>query len=421
MHKICADKEQIDFIFAQRRIIYINLNANLKTNYMRIIVYLIIIIAFYSCSDQEKIVLSPKEKIHLLPYSDFITTTSSTDTISELNSFTELNNLWAVGAQNGIYLIDKNTKRVNKYYKFDIKKHHNLFDDQDGAVMFLSTNLVANKKKDKLLVITSNGIVFQINLKTYEIDWLTKFIRRIETATYSDDGKVIAIGTRYDTKENSKEKKEYYSSLFLINGKTGEYVKHFTENASIKKILFKDNDKNLLVAYDWNYTDSYLWDIDKIDESIAQFREEDSFIHDLAIISKNEFVTINTNGISLWNTVNHKTKSLIFPRNNSGYERILKNRINNEYVLIAYSNILFFDKNIHLKDSVQLPIKFENADYLPNDSIICLQNLQNNNHPDENKDDGKQGFYSFNLLTKKLTLTVDREKLNGIIKVNSKK
>jgi len=378
---------------------------------MQIIALLIVTISLYSCS-RTNVALSPKEKIKLLPNSDLISSSSSDDTISELNSFKELDNLWVIGAQNGVYLIDKNTKKTYKYYKFDIKKHHELFDEQDATVKFLSTDIVINKKQDKILIITSNGIVFQIDAKNHEIDWSAKFIHRIETATYSNDGKLIAIGTGYDRVSDS----EYYSSLFLIESRTGQYFRHFNETASVKKILFNDKDRNLLVAYDWNNTDSFLWNIDNSDKSISQFSEEDAYLNDIAIISKGQFVTINTKGISLWNTEHQTDKKLIFPRDNWGYERILKNKIADEYILIAYSRILFFDKNIRLIDSIQFPIKFENADYLATDSIICLQNLQNNNHPDENKDDGKEGFYSFNLITKKLSLFIDREKLNKIIK-----
>jgi|GEM_PF-3672847 len=388
---------------------------------MRIIVLLLTVISFYSCKQEVKqTVLSPEEKIKVLPYGDLIATPTTYDTISELNSFTELNNLWLIGTQNGIYIMDKISKKVIRYFKFELKSHKELFDGQDSTVRFLTTDLIPNKTKDKLLVVTSNGIVFQIDLKKYNIDWLVKFVHRIETATYSDNGKVIAIGTGYDNKEASNGiPSEYYSSLFTISSDSSKYIDHFNETASVKKILFKDNDTKLLVAYDWNYTDSYLWDINNKEKNIAQFAEEDAYLYDIALIDNKHFVTVNTNGLSLWDTETPDKKNLVFSKSNSGFENILRSKLTEDYFLVSYSKLFFFDKQFNIKDTIKLPILFEGSDYSANDSLIILKNLMNNNDPHASKkDDGKEGFYTFNLATKELNFLVGKHELNEIIKAN---
>lgn len=388
---------------------------------MRLVPLLLTIILLGSCGGQiESKISSPKEKVIVLPDKDFITTTASQDTITELNSFVELNNLWIIGAQNGIYLIDRQTKKLQEYFKFEITGHKELFDGQDSIVGFLTTNFEINKAKDKLLVNTSNGIVFQVDLKEYKIDWLVKFVHRIATATYSDNGKTIAIGTGYDSQaESGRAITEYYSSLFFIDSQTGQYIDHFNESANIKKILFKDQDSKLLVAYDWNYTDSYLWDINNKEKCIAQFREDDSYLYDIALVDDKQFVTVNTNGISLWNTDKPDQKNLIFPKSHAGYETVLKNKLTQDHFLVAYSNLFFFDKQFNLKDTLKLQILFEGADYSHNDSLIILKNLMNNNDPHASgSTDGKEGFYTFNLATKELVFLIGKYELNEIIKAN---
>ncbi len=156
----------------------------LKRRPMKIIVLLLTVTFFCAChKDVKQTVLSPKEKIEVLSYTDYINSLTEYDTISELNSFVEINDLWLVGAQNGIYILDRSQKTVIKYFKFELKASKELQNDHDNNLAFLTTNFVTNKTKDKVLVITSAGIVFQINLKKYDVDWLVKFVNGIETAT----------------------------------------------------------------------------------------------------------------------------------------------------------------------------------------------------------------------------------------------
>ncbi len=236
--------------------------------------------------------------------------------------------------------------------------------------------------------------------------------------TYSDNGKEIAIGTGYDMKATSnRESSEYYSSLFKISSLTGEYIDHFNETASVKKILFNENDTKLLVAYDWNYTDSYLWDINDKEKCIAKFKEDNSYLYDIALIDDKHFVTVNTAGISLWATEEPNKKNLVFSKSNSGFENILRSKLTQNYFLVSYSKIFFFDKEFNPKDSIIFPILFEGSDYSENDSLIILKNLMNNNDPSSNKDDGKEGFYIFNLASKELNFLVDKHELNKMIKL----
>ena len=85
---------------------------------MKIIVLLLTVTFFCAChKDVKQTVLSPKEKIEVLSYTDYINSLTEYDTISELNSFVEINDLWLVGAQNGIYILDRSQKTVIKYFK----------------------------------------------------------------------------------------------------------------------------------------------------------------------------------------------------------------------------------------------------------------------------------------------------------------
>lgn len=372
-----------------------------------------------SCGNRqtERKIISPGDKVVALPYKDFITDTAAYDTIDELNSFAEINNMWVVGFKKGIYLVDRLTKKIYKYYKFDIKSHVELFDGQDSVVGFISIDFVTNHSKNKLLVSTSNGITFQVDLIKYEVDWLVKLLHRTGTAWYSDNGNLLAIGTSYANDSNHN----YYSSLFLIDAHTGKYTDHFQEYASVKKILFKDGDTRLLVAYDWNYTDTYLWDITKKDKSIAKFEEDQAYLYDITLSGDNEFVTVNTNGISQWDIKSPEKRNLVFPRSNFGSERILSNKISNGYALIAYDNCYFLDKELHIRDSLSFPVAFEDAQYSGNDTVIILRNLMNNNAPPSEEKDGVEGFYTFNLTTKKLSIYLDEKMANDIIKFNRSK
>ena len=86
-----------------------------------------------------------------------------------------------------------------------------------------------------------------------------------------------------------------------------------------------------------------------------------------------------------------------------------------DYLLIAYSKCYFFDKQFHLTDTLKLPIAFEDAQYSGNDTVIVLKNLMNNNAPPTQKEDGVEGFYSFNLVTKELSLYIDTKMINEIV------
>jgi hypothetical protein len=386
--------------------------APIRKTLMTRILSTLILFGLWGCSQlQPPKLFSPIEKIQILPYQDILTIqTDNFDTIVDLNSLLEIDNIWAIGSKSGIYLVDNFDKSVKKYFKFEIKSHFELFDGQDSIVGFNFVDFTTNKDKTKILVQTSNGIVFQLDLKTFNVDWLIKFVNRIETATYSENGKSIAIGTGYDSKKKvGRSITEYYSSLFLIESKTGRFIDHFNESASIKKILFKDNDSKLLVAYDWNYTDSYLWDINQKEQSIDQFREDDAFLYDILILEDSSFVTVNGNGLSKWAFNNPETKNLIYDNSNTGSERISINKLDSGYLLIAYTELTYFDNDFKIKDKHTFDMTFNEITYSKNDSIVILKNLMD-------KDDSREGYYYFNLKSKKIIQKVSIDTINKIIK-----
>ncbi len=383
-------------------------------------------IIFISCENKtETKLISPKENLSSIKSKDYLIETTKYDSIKELITFNEINNLWIVGTHEGIYIIDKKLKRIEKYLKFDktifLKENkdtstsiYNSFVDHYDYMTFN-----VNKSGNKLLVSFGEQKLAQIDLKHFTIDWLINCDGYKE---YSDNGELIIVGTDYKQKEgtDTQEPNEYYSSLFLLKSQNGEFLNYFNEGASINKAVFYDNDSKLLVAYGWPHPETWVWDISKKDECIAKFEEDNVGVSDILYVGQNSFITVNGNGISKWNIQEPKEKNLILPNSNRGFKRFLHDKLTKNYLLFGFSTCSFVDQKLNLTDSVTFPIMFEGAEYSGNDSIIILENLMNNNAPPTNKTDGIEGFYSFNSITKELILMVTPDNLNEIIETNRK-
>ena len=400
---------ELPFLMSTRRLM----------KYIRTSLLFLFLISMGSYAQDKTVIVSPKEKVVVLPYKDLISEPLLIDTIQKLNSLIELKDQMIVGAENGVYLIDNKTEQVSSYFKFDIKLYKVLFNKQDSIMSFNYTNFILNKKNDKVLVITSNSIVFQIDLEKRTIDWLVKFINGIGTATYSDDGNMIAIGTGYNYK--NKSSRELYASLFLIDANNGQFVDYFNEYASIKKVLFIDNDTKLLVAYDWNYTDTYLWDMKDKQKRLAQFNEVNAYLYDIVFLGDNKFITVNSAGISKWDLNNPKKKKLVYDKYNVGTERIIENRNSEGYIynesgpyLGQSGKLVFFNKDLHVIDSLTLNTSFDDIQYSSDNNYIILNNLIE-------KDAAKEGFFYFNLSTRQVTKKTDRSYFNRIIVKNQLK
>jgi hypothetical protein len=371
---------------------------------MKQLLIILILSFFWGCKQKKESlnIFSPEENVKYLTFQSVITLQKKIDSISQIIAFQEIDSLWIIGTKKGVYTINNKNKTLTNYFKFDIKSNHKIFDKQDSIVGYNFINIVLNKNRTKTLIETSNGIVFQINHLRNEIDWLTKFVGRIETATYSDNGEIIAIGTRYNKKNNTG----YYSSLFMIDSKTGKYLDHFNENASIKKILFKNNDSELLVAYDWNYTDTYLWKIDEKEKSVAEFNEKDAFIYDILITDKDNFISVNGNGISKWQFKKPKDKKLIYSDKNTGSEQIFDYM--DGYILIDYNGTInpptfkYLNNDINVIDEFNFPKQFNKATFSKGKSeLIGIE-----------KD---KYIHFFNLEKKTIERTIDIIELNEII------
>lgn len=366
---------------------------------------------------QQARIISPQERCISLPYQDVVSITTEYDTIAERGNsfmdFIEVGRLWIIAAESGVYCIDAQSKEIRTYFKFAVKSHQELFHGIGSQFSFTFVKFFPNKAKDKLLVTSSNGVVFQIDIKASSVDWLIKFSNGITTASYSDNGKLIAIGAKYEYKgERQTQPKEYYSSVFLLNSQTGQITDYFQEAETVRKVLFKDADTTLLVAYPSNNHDSFLWNVSQKDKPIAKYWEQDALLYDLCIVNDSCFITANSKGITKWDIHNPEQRNRVFSRPNSEGSRVIKNTITNGYLFIRLSNLVFLDEQFHRLDTLKLPYDFEEIQQSSKDSIVILSNAITIFDKDKNA----EGFYYFNVVSKDLQAIITEERINTIIK-----
>ena len=321
-----------------------------------------------SCTDHPQAeIIFPLEKINYLPHQEVIAVdTSNFSSIKDITICVLLENNLIVGTENGLHVLDDSGTIKIKSFNF-VSGYNVGFDIYD---------MVLNSTREKMLVSASTGIIFQLDLTSFEVDWLVKFQHLVKTMKYSNDGKTIAVGTS----GNHKEKKDsvitrYYSSLLLLDSDSGNFVKCFNESADIKRIEFSGNDSLLLAASDWNYTDTYLWDIATVETSKAQFLEDNAYVYDTGFINDSTAVTLSGNALTYWEINKPFDIASKIEMKNTGAERLFLDLVDDLNLVVSYprgtanhTNILYLDNGI--KDTVHLERRFVNVTLSSNDSLL---------------------------------------------------
>lgn len=352
-------------------------------------------------------IVSPEPLIHIIPYQDILRENSILDSITVFNGIKKTGEYWTIATYNGIYIVDKSFSKTIKTYEFNIKNHFELFDGQDKIVGFQHIEIITNYTNTKFLILTGNGLLLQIDSKTLLVDWLIKFEDRIETATYSDSGDKIAIGTRY----NRIQEKKDYSTLYLLESETGKFIKHFNESASVFKICFAKSDKALLVAYDWPSYDLWLWNIVNNKPELKFNNTE--LLSDLEKLNDTRFISASSYQIILWEINSSRGEKILSEKNiqnRINVEKILYNKELGKYIFIITKpgpkgfqsfQIHMYDSNFRNPIFRNLNISVQKSQFDFSGSLIYFASQ----FPRDKK---STGIYSYNIETQEINLLIDR-------------
>lgn len=331
---------------------------------MKILKFLLLFILIFSCKTKTEVIakiFSPSENLKYEKSSKYIVENYIIpDSINEIEANLSVNNLNFISSNKNIFIFDKLKQKLTKVYKYK-------FDEL--KLELLSVEFILNKDKTKLLTITSSGqtttaLIFQIDLSTLEIDWLTESSKQISCGNYSNNSDIIALGTGYVNK--NEENTEYYSSLFMIDSKTGKIAKHFEQGESVKQIKFSKDGTRIYAVLDWPHVDTFVWNFKNTIEKSGTFGKNNVSFYDVCEIDENFFVTIGSDGIYKWNNRNVEDYEIVYKNDNNGNNKIHKSE--NMYLLLDYKNgsanppiIKYFDNDFKLLDSIKMKSTFNNV------------------------------------------------------------
>jgi len=330
---------------------------------MNKLILILTTLLLFGCGQKKSLtkLISPAGNYELINnVSEFvIDRTNTPDSINEINSFVSVNNLIVFASDSGIYFLDKDRNELKRYFKLNIED-------------LLWIELTPNFNNSKLLVKTSTGqtstaLIFQIDLNTFEIQWFAKHSGQIVTSSYSNNGNLIALGTGYRKKDNQKDTAEYYSSLFLINAITGNFLDYFQQGESMSQIEFSKNDNLIYSVLGWPHVDTYVWKVSDKNEKTGVFGKDQTRFYDAFSIDKENFITTGADGIYKWNITNPNNPEIVYRNYINDNDRIF--RVNQAYILVNYQNglinpptIKYFDQNFSIIDSVNLNTSFNEVE-----------------------------------------------------------
>lgn len=331
---------------------------------MKILKFLLLFILIFSCKTKTEVIakiFSPSENLKYQKSSKYIVENYVlTDSINEIEANLSVKNLNIISSNKNIFIFDKLKQKLTKVYKYK-------FDEL--KLELLSVEFILNKDKTKLLTITSSGqtttaLIFQIDLSTLKIDWLTESSKQISCGNYSDNSDFIALGTGYINK--NEENTEYYSSLFIIDSKTGKINKHFEQGESVNQIKFSEDGTKIYAVLDWPHVDTFVWNFKNTNKKIAVFGKDNISFYDICEIDENFFVTIGSDGIYKWDNRNAKDYEIVYKDYINGSSKIYK--YENIFLLIDYKNgsanppiIKYFNNSFKLLDSIKMKSTFNNV------------------------------------------------------------
>lgn len=326
----------------------------------------LLIILLSSCGrkpDEPANLISPFENLKITHSSKYIFESNNLpDSLNDIEAYTSINNAKIIATKNSIFILDNFSKKLKKNYEFKF----------DNFEELISVSFSTNKDKSKLLVITSSGqsstaLVFQIDLTSFQIDWLVEYSNQIETGCYSHNSNLIALGTSYYQKKTKENTSEYYSSLFLLNSSTGKFVDYYKQGESVSKIKFSEDDKFICAVLEWPHVDTFVWNINNKNEKLSACGKDNTSYYDACFIDKKTFVSVGSDGIYKWNISEPKKYEIVYT-NKSRYlnatDKIFK--LDDIFILIDYPNgsanppiIKYFNSKFKLTDSIIMKTTFD--------------------------------------------------------------
>ena len=346
---------------------------------MKLFKIIIIFFIIFSCktkSQENAKIISPNENLKYGNSLKYIleNSTNSNELSTDIIANLSVKNLKFISTNDKIYVIDSLTKKIQKTFNFNFT---------ELKLELLSVEFNANKNKTKVLVTTSSGqsstsLIFQIDISSLKIDWLTEYSKQIETSSYSHNLKTIALGTSYNQK--NKNSNEYYSSLFLLNSETGKFLNYFEQGESVSQIKFSDDNNLMFAVLDWPHTDTFVWNLKSREKKLGAFGKDNISFYNIIDIDENYFITIGSDGIYKWNKTDTKNYKIVYKATINGSDKIYK--FENIFILIDYLNgsanppiIKYFDSKFKLTDSKKINTTFNNT----TSSAYKLEGIGDNN------------------------------------------
>ncbi|MBC7748386.1 MAG: hypothetical protein H7Z76_07395 [Methylotenera sp.] len=321
----------------------------------------LLIILLFSCgrnSEEPTNLISPIENLKITNSSKYIFESNKLpDSLNDIEAYTSINNVKIIATKKHISILDNFSKKLKKNYEFKF----------DNFKELISVNFSTNKDKSKLLVITSSGqsstaLVFQIDLSSFQIDWLVEYSYQIETGCYSHNSNLIALGTSYYQKKTKDNTSEYYSSLFLLNSSTGKFVDYFKQGESVSEIKFSEDDELICAVLGWPHVDTFVWNINNKNEKLRACGKDNKRYYDACFIDKKTFVSVGSDGIYKWNISEPKNHEIVYTNESkylNGTDKIYK--LDDIFILIDYPNgssnppiIKYFNSKFKLTDSIKM-------------------------------------------------------------------
>lgn len=296
--------------------------------------------------------------------------TDKPDKIDKVTAISYFETQCVVASESGIYIIDIKTRKAKKYYKFRFNTQ-----DSAGKTVVQWSSLIPNSDNSKLLITTSSGqsstaVLFQIDLTSLKIDWLSEYKYPIVASRYSHNNNQIALGTIYHQKETSGDSAVYHASLFLVNSNDGSFKNYFQQGESVEAIKFNHNDEVLFAVLGWPHVDTYVWDVHNTKSTKGVYGKDYTAYYDATPIDNNTFVTIGADGIYKWNINDPDNYALLagFYINSSG--RIYEVKELTQKIVLNYTegtinppSIQFYNKQWKVTDSLSFDSPMNHLTY----------------------------------------------------------
>ncbi len=373
------------------------------------IIYLLLVSLLLSCSQQGEppVLLSPSINYSTIESIKYITDkTESPDSVINIHAVRHLGKKVVFVSDSGIYLINHVEKELEKFYKFN-KTAHELYQKH----YYLSVDMHANMDCSKILITTSSGqsstaIGLQIDVESGNIDWMFEHSKQISTSTYSQDSKIIAIGTSYEKKDSGK----YVASLFMIDSESGEFTSYIRQGQSMRQVSFSENDQYIHSVLGWPHVDTYVWGADSLNEYIGAFGKDQTAFYESCSIDKNRFVSIGQGGVYLWNYETPSDTKIVCSGDIPSKNRLFNIRDNQTVVYVDYISgmktgplIKYFDYSFNHKKDVQIGHQFNEVEFSLNRNLLTGVNY--------NRDE----MYCFDIVTESFEKYLTKSEINQIV------